>query len=74
MLMGKPIKKKYDVIKEIRKYDKGELDEAQVIELFQYLIDSEIVWSLQEKYGRVAKSLIEAGHCRKAFPNSILHL
>jgi hypothetical protein len=72
--MGKPIKKKYNVIEKIRKYDQGELDEAQVIELFQYLIDSETIWSLQENYGRVAKSLIEAGHCRKAFRNSLLHL
>ena len=72
--MGKPIKKNYDVMKEIRKYDQGELDEAQVIKLFQNLIDSEIVWSLQENYRRLAKSLIKAGHCRKAFRNSLLHL
>jgi hypothetical protein len=72
--MGKPIKKKFDVMKEIRKYDQGELDEAQIIKLFQYLIDSEIVWSLQEDYGRVAKSFIAAGHCRKAFRDSLLHL
>jgi hypothetical protein len=72
--MGKPIKKNYDVIKEIKKYNQGALDKARVIELFQHLIDSEIVWSLQEKYGRVAKSLIEAGDCHKAFRNSLLHL
>jgi hypothetical protein len=64
----------YDEIKEIKKYDQGALDKARVIELFQHLIDSEIVWSLQEKYGRVAKSLIEAGHCHKAFRYSLLHL
>jgi hypothetical protein len=72
--MGKSIKKKYNVLTEIRKYDQGKLDEARVIELFQYLIDSEIVWSLQESYRSAAKSLIEAGHCRKAYRNSLLHL
>jgi hypothetical protein len=53
----------YDVVEDIRKYDRGELDETKTIELFQYLIDAEIVWMLNDRYGRVAQSLIEAGHC-----------
>jgi len=57
------MKDTYDVVKEIRKYENGKLDEAQTIKLFQHLIDSEIVWMLQESYGLVAKSLIETGQC-----------
>jgi hypothetical protein len=63
--------KKYDVIKEMRNYDQGKLDEAQTIRLFQKLIDSEIVWMLQANYGRVAKSLMKEGKCRKAHRNAL---
>jgi len=56
-----------DVGEELRKYDMGELDEARTSELFQHLIDAEIVWMLQEHYGCVAKSLIQAGKCHEAY-------
>ncbi|MBN2108120.1 MAG: hypothetical protein JW832_11915 [Deltaproteobacteria bacterium] len=65
------MKKKYDVIKEMRNYDQGKLDEAQTITLFQKLIDSEIVWMLQEDYGCIARSLIKEGKCRKAYRNAL---
>ena len=65
------MKKKYDVTKEMRKYDQGILDEGQTIKLFQKLIDSEIVWMLQENYCCVAKSLIKEGKCRKAYHDAL---
>ena len=50
----------------IIKYEKGEMQEHEMIEFFQELIDSGIVWTLQGHYGRVATSLIRAGMCKLA--------
>ena len=44
-------------------FENGELSEQEVIDLFQELIDTGIVWSLQGSYGRVAAKLIDAGLC-----------
>lgn len=45
-------------------YENGELEtEAEVIDLFQDLINSGLVWQLQGHYGRFAKYLIENGDC-----------
>ena len=39
--------------------------EEQVIEAWQYLIDSGLAWSLQGWFGRTATDLIESGICHK---------
>jgi hypothetical protein len=44
-------------------YESCELDQDEVIELFQGLIDSGLAWQLQGSYGRTAVSLIKAGYC-----------
>jgi len=44
-------------------FEQGELDNEQIIELFQELIDTDLVWQLQGFYGRTAKTLIEHGYC-----------
>ena len=41
-------------------------NEAQVIEAWQYLIDTGMAWSLQGWFGRTAHSLIESGICHRA--------
>ena len=47
----------------IIKYEMGQLDDIDVIALFQELIDNGMDWRLQGHYGRMVKALIEAGHC-----------
>lgn len=44
-------------------YESGQLSGSEIVELFQELIDDGRVWSLQGSYGRMAKHLIETGHC-----------
>lgn len=50
-----------DLVTKIMKYEQGELNYEDSLDLFQELIDSGQVWSLQGHYGRTAVSLLEAG-------------
>lgn len=49
------------MIDTIIKYEQGELDEQEMIDLFQQLVDTGYAWTLQGHYGRTAAALIEAG-------------
>lgn len=51
-------------IDQIIAYEQGELDEDQIIEMFQEGINSGLVYQLQGSYGRMAQRLIEAGYCQ----------
>lgn len=42
-------------------YENGDLNADQTVELFQKLIDSGFIFSLQGNYMRVARELVEAG-------------
>lgn len=44
-------------------FEDGELSDEQVIEGFQAMINTGLVWRLQGSYGRMADALIKAGHC-----------
>ena len=58
---------KFDTVSFIMAYEGGELTtQDQVVEGFQHLIDSGLVWALQGCYGRTATRLIEMGLCHKA--------
>ena len=52
---------KFDLTTRIIEFETGESSEADVLELFQYLVDTGLAWSLQGSYGRTAEALIEAG-------------
>ena len=41
-------------------------DEAEIIEAWQYLIDTGLAWRLQGWFGRTAQRLINAGVCAPA--------
>jgi hypothetical protein len=43
----------------------GDDDTETVVELFQELIDDGVVWSMPGYYPRMARMLIERGHCHK---------
>lgn len=47
-------------------YEAGALDQEQTIELFQKLISTGLVWTLQGHYGRTARHLLDAGLCEAA--------
>lgn len=57
------LKDKYDAVGAIMAFEDGELSEEATVEFFQHLIDTGMAWNLQGSYGRMAKALIEAGHC-----------
>lgn len=54
-----------DQVDKIIAFEQGDLDEDGIIQLFQELIDSGLVWQLQGSYGRMARNLIEAGYCER---------
>ena len=42
-------------------YEVGELDQDDVVALFQELVDNGMAWELQGHYGRTAAALYKAG-------------
>jgi hypothetical protein len=49
------------MVNDIIAYENGEMDEEEVIILFQELVDTGMVWVLQGHYGRTAQALLDAG-------------
>lgn len=59
------IKSSYDACACIEGFDGQEHTEEDIIEAFQFLIDSGDAWKLQGFYGRNAMRLIELGICHR---------
>ena len=55
----------FDTVDFIMRFEGDGMPEDELIDGFQHLIDSGMAWSLQGSYGRMAVSLIEAGHCHR---------
>jgi hypothetical protein len=53
----------YDACAAVEGFDGEEHTEEELIEAWQSLINSGIVWNLQGWYGRTAKRLIDEGLC-----------
>lgn len=52
-----------DRVDKIIAFEQGQLNDDEIIDLFQEMIDDGSVWSLQGTYGRAATSLINNGYC-----------
>lgn len=53
-----------DLVDRIIDFEHGELDEDEIVELFQELVDTGLAWQLQGTYGRTAANLIKVGLVR----------
>ena len=51
----------YDVVGAIMDFESGMLATAEIVDLFQHLVDTGMAWTLQGSYGRTAERLIERG-------------
>tara|TARA_Y100000034_G_C6645191_1_gene282204 strand:+ start:113 stop:301 length:189 start_codon:yes stop_codon:yes gene_type:complete len=58
-----------DVLNQIMAYENGEMENDEVIDFFQSLLDSRIIYSLQGSYQRQAQALLEAGYIERSVPN-----
>lgn len=52
-------------IDQIIRYENGEMEDDEMVEMFQAMIDTGMVWTLQGHYGRAAMRLIESGYCTR---------
>jgi hypothetical protein len=63
---GADIMPKLSTLDAILLIEGGEGEEDEIIEAWQLLIDTGLVWQLQGFYGRGAKHMIENGLCEPA--------
>lgn len=51
----------FDLVDAIMRYEAGEMDDAETLDLFAHLITTGQAWQLQGHYGRGATYLIDNG-------------
>jgi len=54
-------KESTDIVGKIMAFEQGELENEEVYALFQFLLDSGMIYSLQGSYQRLAEDLLLAG-------------
>ena len=52
----------------INRFEAGEAEDEEIIEEFQKMINSGVVWVLQGFYSRMAQAMIEDGVCSYCGP------
>jgi hypothetical protein len=52
-----------DLVAAIEAFETGDIERDDMVDLFQHLIDTGLVWQLQGFYGRTAADLIHEGYC-----------
>lgn len=57
----RPVRKAFQPLAFIEAFESGDLDEETLVDGFQHLIDSGLVWNLQGVYGRTAIELADRG-------------
>jgi hypothetical protein len=50
-----------DLFSDIIAFEQDELNDEEIINLFQKLVDTGLAWTLQGSYGRMAAALISDG-------------
>jgi hypothetical protein len=55
----------FDSVGFIMDFESGQCTNEEIIEGFQHLIDTGLVWQLQGSYGRMAEALITKGLCHR---------
>lgn len=50
-----------DLVESIIRYEEGDMDEAEALQFFGFLIRTGVAWELQGSYGRGAAALIRDG-------------
>jgi|TARA_R110000823_G_scaffold285993_2_gene404395 hypothetical protein len=50
-----------DIVGQIMAFEQGELEDSEVYALFQFLLDSGMIYSLQGSFQRMAEDLLVAG-------------
>ena len=52
-----------DRLFQIFRFEDNEMDDSELPGFFQGLIDRNVIWTLNLKYQKTAKALVEAGRC-----------
>lgn len=61
-----PTPEPFDLVGFVMAYAEGGMDREQMVAGFQHLIDTGMIWHLQDGYGRAAVRLIATGQCTPA--------
>lgn len=59
--IGREVEDQFDVVGQLMAFDEGELDREETIALFQHLVTSGIIKSIEGRYARIAQQLIDKG-------------
>lgn len=57
-LNNAPGRSRMGTLERMHRYEQGDFDHEETVDLFQDLIDSGLIWELQGSYGRTAERLL----------------